>query len=151
NRRCCSSVRRFCTERSVRMSATPRPRRCSRVRYATTCSSFDERAKRNENGLRMTLASRSTAGSYSRPFEVCVGDRIPVRIVRREPEGLVDARLQLLRENVLEAVGLVVHVVDADAERLREVELEQPVVPDHLERDALAGGGQRAAAVGRTL
>src|SRR3954453_11553446 len=114
------------------MSATPRPRRCSRVRYATTCSSFEERVKRNENGLRMTLVSRSTAGSYWRPFEVCIGDRIAVRIVRRESERLVDARLELLPEHVLQPVGLVVHVVDADAQRLREVELEQPVVPDHL-------------------
>ena len=66
-----------------------------------------------------------------------------MRIVRREAERLVDARLELLGDRVLEPVGLVVHVVDVDAERLREVELEQPVVADHLERDALAGRRER--------
>ena len=61
-----------------------------------------------------------------------------MRVVRREPERAVDARLELLRDHVLEPVGLVVDVVDVDAERLREVELEQPVVADHLDGDPLA-------------
>ena len=52
---------------------------------------------------------------------------------------------------MLEAVGLVVHVVHGDAERLREVELEQPVVPDHLEGHALALGREGDAAVGGVL
>jgi hypothetical protein len=43
---------------------------------------------------------------------------------------------------MLEPVRLVVHLVHVDAERLREIELEQAVVPDHLERDALALGRQ---------
>jgi hypothetical protein len=38
--------------------------------YATTCSSADERAKRNENGFRKTVASLSTAGLYSRAVQV---------------------------------------------------------------------------------
>ena len=38
-----------------------------------------------------------------------------------------------------------------EAERLGEVQLEQPVVADHLERDALAGVGQLDAAVGLVL
>ena len=74
-----------------------------------------------------------------------------MRIVGREAERAVDPRLELLRERVLEPVGLVVHVVDADPERLGEVELEQPVVPDHLERHLLAGVRERDAAVGGVL
>ncbi len=75
----------------------------------------------------------------------------PCGIVGREAERSVDARLELLRQRMLEPVGLVVHVVDADSERLGEVELEQPVVPDHLERHLLAGVRERDAAVGRVL
>ena len=48
-----------------------------------------------------------------------------MRVVRREAERAVDPRLELLGDHVLEAVGLVVDVVDVDAERLGEVELEQ--------------------------
>src|SRR3954470_16242659 len=129
------------------MSATLRPRRCSRVRYATTCSSADDRVKRNENGLRRALPSLSTGGSYRRPFQVGIRDGVAVRIVRRKAQSLVDSRLQLLGDRVLEPVGLVVDVGDVQAERFREIQLEQPVVADHLERDALAGGGQRATAI----
>src|SRR5438046_7308661 len=102
------------------MSATLRPRRCSRVRYATTCSSADDRVKRNENGLRRALPSLSTGRSYRGPFQVGVGDGIAVRIVGRESQRAIDPRLQLLGDDVLEAVGLVVDVVDVHAERFRE-------------------------------
>ena len=37
------------------------------------------------------------------------------------------------------------------AERLGKIELEQPVVPDHLERDLRARIGERDAAVRRVL
>ena len=40
---------------------------------------------------------------------------------------------------MLEPVGFRVHLVEAEAERLREVLLEQPMVADHLEGDPLAG------------
>src|SRR5262245_13384690 len=95
-------------------------------------------------------SARSNAGSsdgLTRPFEVRRGDRVPVRIVRRMAERLVDPFLELLRERVLEPVGLVVHVVDIQAEGLGEIELEQPVVADHLQRDALAVSGELDAAV----
>ena len=49
----------------------------------------------------------------ARPLEVRVRDRVAVRIVRREAERAVDPRLELLRDHVLEPVGLVVDVVDA--------------------------------------
>ena len=49
---------------------------------------------------------------------------------------------------MLEHLGLVVDAIPRHAERLGEVELEQAVVAQHLERDALAVGGQRDALVG---
>ena len=52
---------------------------------------------------------------------------------------------------MLERLGLVVHAVPRHAEVLGEVQLEQAVVAQHLERDALALGGQRDAAVGHVL
>jgi hypothetical protein len=51
-----------------------------------------------------------------------------VRVVRRESERLVDALLQLFRECVLEPFCFAVHFLYVDAERLREIELEQAVV-----------------------
>jgi hypothetical protein len=71
-----------------------------------------------------------------------------MRIVRREAERTVDARLELLGDHVFEPVGLIVDGVDVQAERLREVELEEPVMADHLDGDALAGIAQPCAAVG---
>ena len=40
---------------------------------------------------------------------------------------------------MLEPVGFGVHLVQAEAERLGQILLEQAVVADHLERDPLAG------------
>ena len=47
---------------------------------------------------------------------------------------------------MLERLGLLVDAVPRHAEVLGEVELEQPVVAQHLERDALALGRQHDAA-----
>ena len=69
-------------------------------------------------------------------------------IVRRESERLVDSLLQLLRQDVLEPFGFVVHLIHVHAERLREIELQQPVVADHLERDPLTGRSELDAVVG---
>jgi hypothetical protein len=71
-----------------------------------------------------------------------------MRIVRREAERTVDPRLELLGDHVLEPVCLVVDVVDVHAERLGEVELEQPVVADHLDRHPLTRLRQARTAVG---
>ena len=70
-----------------------------------------------------------------------------MRIVRREAERAVDASLELLGDHVLQPVGFVVHGIDMEAESLCEVELEQPVVPDHLECDALTRVGQLRAVI----
>ena len=84
--------------------------------------------------------SRSASGIGS-PCGSCVGKPSAWSILRLEPLG----------DHVLEAVGLGVDVVDVDAERLREIELEQAVVAGHLDRDSLAVLGQRDAAVGGVL
>ena len=74
-----------------------------------------------------------------------------MRIVRRETERTVDPRLQLLREHVLEAVGFGMDVVDVDAQRLGEIELEQPVMADHLDGYALARRREPDALVGSVV
>jgi len=51
---------------------------------------------------------------------------------------LVDPVLELLGDHVLEPLRLVVHVVYVDPEGLSEIELEQAVMPNHLQRDLLA-------------
>jgi len=82
------------------------------------------------------------------PLQVRVRDRVSVRVVRREPERLVDPLFQLLRDHVLETLRLAVDLVDVDAERLREIQLEQAVVADDLERHSLACIRQRDASIG---
>ena len=62
-----------------------------------------------------------------------------------------DERLELLGEDVLEDLGLGVDAIPRHVERLGEVELEQAVVADDLERHALAVGGQLDALVGHVV
>ena len=62
-----------------------------------------------------------------------------MRVVRGVTELLRDQLGELLGDRVLEHLGLVVHAVPRHPERLGEVQLEQPVVADHLERELLAG------------
>src|SRR4051794_35004922 len=74
--------------------------------------------------------------------QVTVGNRITVRI----DVGLAELRgnqlLELFRDVVLEDLRLLMHPVPRHAEDLGQEELDQPVVADHLERDALALGRQ---------
>ena len=72
-------------------------------------------------------------------------------VVRREAERSVDSRLELLRQGVLEPVGLIVDVLDVEPKGLGQVELEQPVVANHLDRDPLARSGETNALVGRVF
>src|SRR5918999_2940011 len=78
---------------------------------------------------------------------VASGDGRAVRVTGREAEPLVDPFLDLLREHVLPALCLGVHLVPGDAEHLGEEALDQTVVADDLERDLLAGAAQDDAAV----
>ena len=67
--------------------------------------------------------------------EVARRDRIAVRVVRRVAELRRDQLLELLGEDVLEHLGLGVDAVPRHPEVLGQVELQQPVVAQHLERD----------------
>ena len=91
----------------------PGPARCSRGSGGAPVAVGDAADRRLVAGS----SSRACAGA---PVDAAVGvrDRIAVRIVRREAERPVDARLELLRQRVLEPVGLGVHLVEAQAERL---------------------------------
>jgi len=93
---------------------------------------------------------RCAGGGFRRlrPLELRIRDRVSVRVVRREAERLVDPFLQLLGEHVLESFGLVVDLVHVDAERLRQVELEQPVVSNDLERNPFSRVRQGDTAIG---
>jgi len=73
-------------------------------------------------------------------FEIERGGRdgVTVRIFGREAEQLVETRLEFFGDHVLEGVRFGVHLVPRHPYDLREVELEEPVVTDHLDRFARA-------------
>lgn len=75
-------------------------------------------------------------------------DRIAVGIVGRIPELGRDQLLELFREHMLEHLGLVVHAIPGHPQALDQVQLEQPVMANHLERNPLTGLGQGDPAVG---
>src|SRR5262249_17857308 len=83
--------------------------------------------------------------------ELAVRDRIAVRVVRRVPEVLVDPRLELRREGVLEQLRLRVHLVERKTEPVDEVSFEQAVVPNDLERALPASLRERDAAIREPL
>ena len=70
-----------------------------------------------------------------------------MRVVPRVAERLRDPLLELLGDVVLEHLGLVVDAVPWHAQHVGQIRLEQAVVADHLERNALALVGQERAAV----
>ena len=105
----------------------------------------------DEAAGRAGLERLERAGVALVDLEVDARDRVAVRVVRRLAELGGDARLEVLGDHVLERLGLLVHAVPRHAEVLGEVELEQPVVAQHLERDALAGRREQHAAVGHVL
>jgi hypothetical protein len=77
-----------------------------------------------------------------------VRDRIAVGILRGRAERRVDPLLERLGKRVLEPVRLGVHRIEAELERPREVELEQSVVAQDLEREPLAERCEPHASVG---
>ena len=60
--------------------------------------------------------------------------------MRRKAQRLVDPRLELVGEVVLEPLGLLVDRIDPEPERLGELLLEQPMVADDLDGRPFAGG-----------
>ena len=71
-----------------------------------------------------------------------------MRVVRWKAERLVDALLEFFRQCVLEPFCFAVHLFHVDAERLREIELQQPVVPDDFQRHFLAVACERDPSIG---
>src|SRR5204863_1359862 len=136
-----------------------RTRSSARTRRSTTTSGSLRRtgvSRTSRGSTAKSCSSLSSVGSSGtsprlRPLERRVRNRISVRVVGRESERAVDPRLQLFGEDVLEPVGLVVDVLDVEPERLGEVELEQPVVTDHLDGDPLPGRCQANALVARVV
>ena len=102
----------------------------------------------HEDAVRSRLERRQGDRRALLHHEVARGDRVAVRVDGGVAELGGDQLLELLREDVLEHLGLVVHAVPRHAEVLRQVELEQPVVAQHLERDPRALGGELHALVG---
>ena len=90
----------------------------------------------------------SDADGVSSHHEVARRDRVAVRVVRRVAELGGDQVLELLGEHVLEHLGLVVHAIPRHPEVAAEVELEQPVVAQHLERQPPPLARQLHALVG---
>ena len=78
-------------------------------------------------------------------------NRVAVRVVRGVAQLARDQLLELLRQHVLQHLGLVVHAVPGHVEVFGQVELEQPVVAQHLEGYALSGFGEPHALVGHVL
>ena len=70
-------------------------------------------------------------------------DRVAVRVVRGVAELGRDQLLELVGEDVLEHLGLLVDAIPRHAEALDQVQLEQPVMADDLERHAQAGVGEQ--------
>ena len=85
--------------------------------------------------------------AVGREIEVRGRDRVAVRVELRVAELLGDPALELLRDVVLEHLGLVVDSIPRHLERLGEEGLDQAVVADDLEGDALTGRGQGDAVV----
>ena len=96
-------------------------------------------------------SSASAGAGVSASFELAARDRVAVRVDRGVAELRGDQLLELLRERVLEHLGLGVHLVPGHAEALDEEQLDEPVVSDHLERDAPAALGETDAAVALVL
>ena len=91
--------------------------------------------------------ARQRGGRLGDHHAVAVGDRVAVRVAAGLAELRGDAVLEPLGDVVLQAVGLRVHLVPRHAEVLDEVELQQAVVAQHLERDRLAARRQAHAVV----
>ena len=104
-------------------------------RSARTC-----RARPARSDCRLSVLTSSIVSSRDR-------DRVAVRVVRGVAELGRDQLLELLGEHVLEHLGLLVDAIPRHAQALDQVELEQPVVADHLERHAPAGVGEQHAVV----
>jgi FtsP/CotA-like multicopper oxidase with cupredoxin domain len=83
--------------------------------------------------------------------EVAIRDGVAVRVVRRISQLLVDLRLELLGERVLEELRLGMDLVEREPEAIDQVALEQPVMPEDLERAQPTCVGEGDAPVRESL
>ena len=74
-----------------------------------------------------------------------------MRVDRRVAQAPGDQLLELLREHVLEHLGLGVHAIPGHPELLGEKQLEQPVMAQHLQRDPPTLVGQPHTVIGLVL
>jgi hypothetical protein len=95
-------------------------------------------------------SARAGAG-VSASFQLSAGDRFAVRVDGRVAEPGGDQLLELLRQRVLEHLGLGVHLVPGHPEALNQEQLDEPVMPDHLEGDTPAPLGEADSAVALVL
>ncbi len=101
-----------------------------------------------EDSARTRLERLEACGHGLFDFELAGRDRVTVGIVGRIAELARDQLLEFLGQDVFEHLGLLVHAIPGHPEALDQIELEQPVVADYLERDAAARVGQLDAVVG---
>src|SRR3954467_12714863 len=90
----------------------------------------------------------SSRGGMGAPGGAAGGDGFAGGVAGGVAELGRDEVLELLREDVLEHLGLRVDAVPRHAEALGQVELEQAVVADDLERALGPAGGEPDALVG---
>ena len=125
--------------RTARVHA-PRSRRRARCRARPGSAASPDRSRRRARRRRARRARARPAARVGAlvDLEVRGRDRVAVRVVGRVAELRRDQLRELRGDGVLEHLGLLVDAVPRHAERLGQVELEQAVVADHLERHALA-------------
>jgi hypothetical protein len=105
----------------------------------------------DEDGLLSWLQVDEGQGVVVTDRQVAIRNRVAVRVEVRLTQLRRDQFLQLLRDVMLEDLGLRVHPVPGHVQHLREEQLEQAVVPDHLQGDPLALRGEACAVIGRVL
>jgi hypothetical protein len=107
--------------------------------YATTCSSAEERAKRNEKGFRKKLPSLSTGGLYSRAVQASSDrGRFAERVLHGVDEAGREERIVVWierRAGALWAVGRVVnpHLRNGKAVKAGDYVFEGYELEDALE------------------
>ena len=74
-----------------------------------------------------------------------------MRVDRRVAQARRDQLLELLGEHMLEHLGLGMHAIPGHPELLREEQLEQAVMAQHLQRDTAALVGQSHTVIGLML
>lgn len=70
------------------------------------------------------------------------GDRIPMRINTWPPQQIIDSLQNLLRDDMLQFLGLGMHLRPVQAQHLHEERFHQPMSPQYVQRQLLPPTGQ---------